>query len=133
MSIKIKNARDCTKKFIGNVYFENFITIAICLNTVVMAMNHFNMNKQFEDILTIFNTCFMVIFTLEAILKLHAMRCDYFYDKWNIFDFFIVVTTLLFLVLTALDFVEDLASLSMVLRILRIGRLLRLIKRAKTL
>jgi hypothetical protein len=37
----------------------------------------------------------MGIFTLEAIMKLAAMGCDYFHNNWNVFDFIVVVGTIL--------------------------------------
>ena len=83
--------------------------------------------------MNIINYVFMIIFTLEAVIKIYALRCDYFSDGWNIFDFTVVVMTLVILVLTLAELVEDLASIGMVLRTLRIGRMLRLIKRAQTL
>jgi hypothetical protein len=37
----------------------------------------------------------MVIFTLECVIKLIAMRSAYFRDQWNCFDFVVVVGSLL--------------------------------------
>ena len=121
------------KNLILDDYFENFITLSILLNTVVLASNHFGMNEDFKSVCEILNYIFAAIFTLEAILKIYALRGKYFLDGWNLFDFFVVVLTLIIIVLTLTDAVEDLASIGMVLRTLRIGRMLRLIKRAKTL
>ena len=47
----------------------------------------------------IINYLFLGIFTLEAILKLSAIGFRYFNDNWNIFDFFVVVLTLLGVIL----------------------------------
>ena len=47
----------------------------------------------------ILNYVFMGIFTLEAIIKIIALRKQYFKDSWNIFDFIIVAFTLLILIL----------------------------------
>jgi hypothetical protein len=33
----------------------------------------------------------MVIFTIEAIIKLAALKCAYFKDSWNCFDFVVVI------------------------------------------
>lgn len=41
----------------------------------------------------------MTIFTLEAIIKIVALRLAYFSDSWNKFDFTIVVLTLLILLM----------------------------------
>ena len=91
------------------------------------------MDENFESVCDVLNYIFAVIFTLEAILKIYALRSKYFVDGWNLFDFFVVIFTIVIIILTLTDSVEDIASIGMVLRTLRIGRMLRLIKRAKTL
>jgi hypothetical protein len=42
----------------------------------------------------------MAIFTAECTIKLFAMRCLYFKDTWNQFDFTVVVSTILVLTLS---------------------------------
>ena len=131
--MKTETFRDRMKKFVKYRYFEGFITLAIICNTGVLATTHFDATEQFLEITGVLNLIFTGIFTLEAIIKIYALRCDYFFDGWNIFDFVIVVLSLFFLVLTSLDLVTNISSISMVLRTLRIGRIVRLIKRARTL
>ena len=41
-----------------------------------------------------------LIFTLEAIIKLIALRCTYFKDGWNNFDFVVVIGSLVAVFLT---------------------------------
>ena len=45
----------------------------------------------------------MAIFTVEAVIKIVALKKVYFDDPWNKFDFIIVVFTLLILSLGLLD------------------------------
>ena len=80
----------------------------------------------------------MVIFTLEAIIKITAMRSKYFKDGWNVYDFTVVVLTAVILLLTWLGpyinlEVGNLGVTSTILRTLRIGRVFRLVKKAKQL
>ena len=70
--------------------------ICIILNTCVLAINWFDEPKSATEII---NYVFMAIFTLEAILKIIAMKTAYFKDSWNLFDFTIVVLTLSILIL----------------------------------
>ena len=79
--------------------FENFITGSILINTVVMSLNHFMMNETFEGVCDVLNYIFMAIFTIEATIKIIALRRDYFKDGWNIFDFTVVSLTTVILVL----------------------------------
>ena len=73
----------------------------------------------------------MLIFTLEAIIKIIAMKKLYFKDPWNIFDFTIVISTLVVLILKALHVNIPFGNGPLILRALRIGRILRLIKQAE--
>ena len=76
-------------------HFETTIIICIILNTIVMALIWFDQPSDMVTVLEIINYTFSGIFTLEAIIKIVALRSDYFRDSWNIFDFIIVVFTLL--------------------------------------
>ncbi|XP_026180481.1 sodium channel protein type 4 subunit alpha B isoform X1 [Mastacembelus armatus] len=99
------------------------ITICIVLNTVFMAMEHYPMTEDFEELLRIGNLVFTGIFTAEMVLKLLAMDpyC-YFQVGWNIFDSIIVTMSLVELGLA------NVQGLS----VLRSFRLMRVFKLAKS-
>jgi hypothetical protein len=84
------------------------------------------------EVLNQTNYVFMTIFIVEAILKLIAMKCLYFRDPWNVFDFVVIVGTILCLIIEALAPIE-ISSRATIIRILRILRVLRIIKRAEKL
>ena len=73
----------------------------------------------------------MSIFTIEACIKLVAMKSLYFSDSWNNFDFTIVALTLIILGLKMAGIKVPFGNGPMILRALRIGRILRLIKKAR--
>uniref|UniRef100_A0A672ZTB6 Sodium voltage-gated channel alpha subunit 4 n=1 Tax=Sphaeramia orbicularis TaxID=375764 RepID=A0A672ZTB6_9TELE len=99
------------------------ITICIVLNTVFMAMEHYPMTEQFENLLSIGNLVFTGIFTAEMVFKLLAMDpYHYFQVGWNIFDSIIVSMSLLELGLA------NVQGLS----VLRSFRLMRVFKLAKS-
>lgn len=76
----------------------------------------------------------MAIFTVEAVCKLIAMRKNYFRVGWNIFDFIVVVGTVLILIISFLNIGgSSIAIQSTILRSLRIGRVMRLLRRMKKL
>ena len=132
--------------------FETFIITSIVVNTLIMAMRFFGMSETYEQALETANTLFAVVFNLEAILKLYALKRQYFQgttgspcaewalsdtrhlyaDPWNRFDLVIVVGTDLGLLFTLL-LGADLGAVATVVRAFRIGRILRLIQRAKRL
>lgn len=74
-------------------YFDSFIMLCIMLNTIVLAMSWYDEPESITAFTKHANTVFIVIFTLEAIIKIIAMNCAYFKDPWNVFDFIVVVFT----------------------------------------
>jgi len=105
----------------------------ICLNTCLLGVQWYAMDESIEEGIQYANYVFMAIFTLEAILKIIAMKKKYFKDSWNIFDFIVVIGTILVLVLSFSGAGVDVSTQSTILRSLRIGRVFRLVKRAKQL
>lgn len=75
--------------------FDVFIMVLICLNMVTMMVETDEQSKEKEDILYWINVVFMVIFTAECILKIIALRRHYFSIGWNIFDFVVVILSIL--------------------------------------
>lgn len=75
----------------------------------------------------IINYVCTAIFILEAIIKLIAFGTDYFRDGWNIFDFVIVVGSIIFISPT---FKKQKNTITMI-RAFRIGRVFKLFSRLK--
>jgi len=71
----------------------------------------------------------MIVFVIEAVLKLSSMGKNYFSDSWNVFDFTLVCISLT----TQFNLLPGIGTKASLLRIFRLGRLLRLIHRAKNL
>lgn len=90
------------------------------------------MPKSVVDGITKINYGFMAIFTIEAVIKLFALRRNYFKTAWNIFDFTVVIGTLVILVVGFLN-LGEFGIQSTILRSLRIGRVMRLLRRLKKL
>jgi hypothetical protein len=115
-------------------FFDNFIMAVILLNSLILGVQYYGMSQDVLDVFEVINSSFMVIFTVEAIVKLIAMKRAYFRDSWNVFDFTVVVITLIVLAISAIpDTGIDMASQASLLRLLRILRVLRIIKKAKHL
>ena len=117
-------------KIAHSPWFENTIMAFILLNTLVMAFVWFDEPEELPKVIEIVNYVFTGIFTLEAIIKLIALKSMYFRDNWNIFDFTIVVFTLAVLALKVFSVDVQFGAGATILRALRIGRILRLIKQA---
>uniref|UniRef100_A0A803Y0K1 Sodium channel protein n=2 Tax=Meleagris gallopavo TaxID=9103 RepID=A0A803Y0K1_MELGA len=106
--------------------------ILICLNMVTMMVETDDQSKEMETILSRINLVFIILFTGEFVLKLISLRHYYFTIGWNIFDFVVVILSIVGMFLAEMIekyFVSP--TLFRVIRLARIGRILRLIKGAK--
>jgi hypothetical protein len=81
----------------------------------------------------IINYFFSAIFTVEAVIKLIALKKKYFKEMWNIFDFIVVIGTWVVQIILKLDTGVDLKILGTLLRTLRIGRIFRIVKRVQAI
>ncbi|XP_053926631.1 sodium channel protein type 2 subunit alpha [Cuculus canorus] len=112
--------------------FDITIMVLICLNMVTMMIETDDQGQLMQDILYWINLVFVVLFTGECILKMFSLRYYYFTIGWNIFDFVVVILSIIGMFLA--DVIEKYfvsPTLFRVVRLARIGRILRLIKGAK--
>ncbi|XP_043546717.1 sodium channel protein type 2 subunit alpha-like isoform X3 [Chiloscyllium plagiosum] len=112
--------------------FDIFIMFLICLNMLTMMVETDDMDQYKKNILFIINIIFIVLFTAESSLKIIALRQYFFTIGWNIFDFVVVIISIIGIMLS--DVIEKYfvsPTLFRVIRLARIGRILRLIRGAK--
>ncbi|XP_026952943.1 sodium channel protein type 5 subunit alpha isoform X2 [Sagmatias obliquidens] len=112
--------------------FDVTIMFLICLNMVTMMVETDDQSPEKVNILAKINLLFVAIFTGECIVKMAALRYYYFTNSWNIFDFVVVILSIVGTVLS--DIIQKYffsPTLFRVIRLARIGRILRLIRGAK--
>ncbi|XP_024838162.1 sodium channel protein type 5 subunit alpha isoform X3 [Bos taurus] len=112
--------------------FDVTIMFLICLNMVTMMVETDDQSPEKVNILAKINLLFVGIFTAECIFKMVALRHYYFTNSWNIFDFVVVILSIVGTVLS--DIIQKYffsPTLFRVIRLARIGRILRLIRGAK--
>uniref|UniRef100_A0A3Q3IHV6 Sodium channel protein n=1 Tax=Monopterus albus TaxID=43700 RepID=A0A3Q3IHV6_MONAL len=122
----------CVFDCITKQAFDIVIMILICLNMVTMMVETDDQTIEMGNILYWINMVFIILFTGECVLKLISLRHYYFTIGWNIFDFVVVILSIVGMFLSELIekyFVSP--TLFRVIRLARIGRILRLIKGAK--
>ena len=95
--------RDFFIKLVENWIFDSFIMFCIVANTVVLMIKWYAMSDGVVNAIALINYVFMAIFTVEAVCKIFAMRKNYFRVGWNIFDFIVVVGTILILIISFLN------------------------------
>lgn len=79
--------------------FDFFIMICIILNMVQMAINFEGQTLEYTSGLEYSNYVFTAIFALEALLKLIGNGSGYFNSTWNKFDFFVVLSSFIDIVM----------------------------------
>uniref|UniRef100_A0A8C4IIF4 Sodium channel protein n=1 Tax=Dicentrarchus labrax TaxID=13489 RepID=A0A8C4IIF4_DICLA len=112
--------------------FDIMIMMLIIFNMVTMMVETDEQSERMESILNKINLVFIVIFTTECLIKIIALRCYFFTVAWNIFDFVVIILSIIGIVLA--DIIEKYfvsPTLFRVIRLARIGRVLRLIRAAK--
>ena len=101
--------------------------VVIMLSIVPLALHHYGQSPEFQSVLEGFNLTFLIIFLVEAAVKIAALTPrEYFRNGWNVLD---CVTA----VLSCASFIGSQGSVAALLRMARVGRLLRLVKFSKNL
>ncbi|XP_074087128.1 cation channel sperm-associated protein 1 [Macrotis lagotis] len=115
---------------IKSLIFEVFIFIMVCLNTIVLVVQTFaEVEVWGEWYFTAFDSIFLCIYFLEAVLKLIVMGLQYF-DSWNSLDFFIMVMALVDFILKQIYFssAKRMTHSKTAFRILKIFKSLRALR-----
>lgn len=103
---------------------QSFITGLIFINAITLGLETSSSIRSYIGAyLQIFDSFVIMVFTVEITLKLYANGLRFFKNGWNIFDFTIVLISL----------IPATGSLSVLraLRVLRILRLLKMVPRLK--
>uniref|UniRef100_A0A672YTZ9 Voltage-dependent L-type calcium channel subunit alpha n=1 Tax=Sphaeramia orbicularis TaxID=375764 RepID=A0A672YTZ9_9TELE len=89
---------------VTSCYFEYLMFFLIMLNTLCLGMQHCNQSDHVTKLSDTLNLIFTVLFTVEMILKLMAFKArGYFGDPWNVFDFIIVIGSVVDVILSEVD------------------------------
>jgi hypothetical protein len=112
--------------------FDSTITFVIILNTVCMALDKYPaFDQEILTTLSVLNLLFTFIFTCEVYFKMTALGFkEYMKEGFNVFDLFIVATSLLQIVYQLIDGSdsEERGGVFLVLRTFRVFRIFKLFK-----
>ncbi len=124
MTNLFKNIVNFCKKIVTAPAFDKLIISIIIVNAIVIGLETSpRLIEQFGHLFELFNAAVLVVFVVEAALKItaEAPRIDrYFRRGWNVFDFTIVVLSLL-------PAVGQFATAARLVRILRVARLISMV------
>lgn len=127
------------KAMISSNYFEVFMTLCILGNIITLGIDYEGESEDYEKSLEAANYFFTGVFILEACIKIFSFGMkSYFSTFWNIFDFFIVVSSVSELILSRVllgnyYLLRITPQIIRIFRILRVLRIIKLIKRLGTL
>uniref|UniRef100_A0A8C8TZV6 Voltage-dependent L-type calcium channel subunit alpha n=1 Tax=Peromyscus maniculatus bairdii TaxID=230844 RepID=A0A8C8TZV6_PERMB len=118
---------------VNSTYFEYLMFVLILLNTICLAMQHYGQSCLFKIAMNILNMLFTGLFTVEMILKLIAFKPKgYFSDPWNVFDFLIVIGSIIDVILSETNSAEENSRISITFfRLFRVMRLVKLLSRGE--
>lgn len=71
------------------------IMLFIGFNMLTMTMDHYKQSSTYSMVLDNLNMIFIVIFSSECLMKIFALRYHYFVEPWNLFDFVVVILSIL--------------------------------------
>jgi hypothetical protein len=122
--------RVATFNLVESIEFEIGTGVIVLGSIVLIALEHYGMDRDFIEALRWANVAFTVIFGIEMLIKWLGLGLrQYFLDPWNAFDCFLVVAGAV-----ADAGLQDFGFNISVLRVLRVFRTLRLlalVRRAK--
>uniref|UniRef100_A0A8C5UET9 Voltage-dependent L-type calcium channel subunit alpha n=1 Tax=Malurus cyaneus samueli TaxID=2593467 RepID=A0A8C5UET9_9PASS len=126
---------------VNSTYFEYLMFVLILLNTICLAMQHYGQSCMFKEAMNILNMLFTGLFTVEMVLKLIAFKPKgYFSDPWNVFDFLIVIGSIIDVILSETNVTPEAHPGSMCensrisitfFRLFRVMRLVKLLSRGE--
>ena len=108
------------RRITGSRWFHHGIMAVIIVNGIVIGLDtSAALRAAYAELFELLNQVFLAIFVVEAAMKIaaeHPRPGRYFKDGWNVFDFTIVVISLL----PATGQLATLARLARLLRVLRL-------------
>ena len=119
------------RNFVSSSFFDNLMTVAVAINTIVLALDHHGISKDEEKTLTDMNFYFTIIFITEMGLKLIGLGpVAYLQDKMNYLDGMVVILSIF-----ELAFLSGGGALSAfrAVRIMRTFRVLRVARLLKSM
>uniref|UniRef100_A0A8D2J0C3 Voltage-dependent L-type calcium channel subunit alpha n=1 Tax=Varanus komodoensis TaxID=61221 RepID=A0A8D2J0C3_VARKO len=124
---------------VNSTGFEYIMFVLILLNTIALAVQHYEQSQPFNYVMDLLNMVFTGLFTVEMVLKIIAFKPKhYFCDAWNTFDALIVVGSVVDIAVTEVNVTplpgssEDSSRISITFfRLFRVMRLVKLLSKGE--
>nr|XP_014985345.2 sodium/hydrogen exchanger 10 isoform X4 [Macaca mulatta] len=74
------------------------------------------------------NYCFLTLYVLEALLKIAAMRKDFFSHTWNLFELAITLTGILYAILTEIEAIKYIFAVTEIIVFIKLVQFIRILR-----
>eukprot|EP00756_Hemistasia_phaeocysticola_P018451 Hpha_TRINITY_DN15595_c0_g2::TRINITY_DN15595_c0_g2_i1::g.108714::m.108714/K04842/SCN10A; voltage-gated sodium channel type X alpha len=129
---RLPRRRKAACKVANAPWLEALVMSTIIINVVVMAMDHYGIDRRLDRTLQVINHICSGVFIAEAAIKIYAWRQEYFLDQENRFDFILVVLAVIGLLILTLNAESPVdPTVLRVFRIFRMARMIRLIRSSR--
>lgn len=117
------------KNFAKGSFFDNFLTAAVFINTVALALDRYGIPEEEANNLSMMNTIFTWVFIVEAVLKIYGLGIQkYLRDKMNYLDCAVVMLSIV-----EMAFLSGSGTNLSAFRAIRIFRIFRVLRVARLL
>eukprot|EP01062_Namystynia_karyoxenos_P008562 TRINITY_DN13010_c0_g1_i2.p1 TRINITY_DN13010_c0_g1~~TRINITY_DN13010_c0_g1_i2.p1 ORF type:complete len:2282 (+),score=662.87 TRINITY_DN13010_c0_g1_i2:93-6848(+) len=86
--------RRLVRRMVLSSWFSGLFVLVTLVNVAALAMLHYPGDEAQEELISLTNFVCSIVFLCECILKLAGLGRSYFKDKYNVFDFFLVLSSL---------------------------------------
>eukprot|EP00057_Strongylocentrotus_purpuratus_P015657 XP_011670131.1 PREDICTED: voltage dependent calcium channel L-type isoform X4 [Strongylocentrotus purpuratus] len=119
-----RRCRRLCRQAVKSQAFYWIVIIMVFFNTVILASEHYSQPAWLTDFQDFGNLCFVVIFTIEMIIKMYSLGLQgYFVSLFNRFDCFVVCSSIIEVVFIYAHIIPPIG-----ISVLRCVRLLRVFK-----
>ncbi|XP_065680136.1 voltage-dependent L-type calcium channel subunit alpha-1D isoform X3 [Hydra vulgaris] len=87
----VKSLKYKVWKLIESRFWNYFIVFIVLVNSIAMLVEFDEQSYLYETLLNYISYIVLLVFFIEAGIKIFAFRQNYFKDLWNIFDLLIVI------------------------------------------
>lgn len=117
------------KNFVKGTFFDNFMTLAVTINTVALALDKYGISEEDNANLATMNTVFTWIFIFEMVSKIVGLGAiKYFKDRMNYLDCIVVLLSIV-----EMSFLSNSGTNLSAFRSIRIFRTFRVLRVARLL
>eukprot|EP00755_Sulcionema_specki_P015559 Sspe_Gene.59734::Locus_32834_Transcript_1_1_Confidence_1.000_Length_6014::g.59734::m.59734/K04851/CACNA1D; voltage-dependent calcium channel L type alpha-1D len=123
----VKGVQRSTLSIVSTRSFEKGIFVVIAANVITLSLWHHGMSDTFHTVILSLNMVFTFVFVFEAALKIRAYGVrNYFRTSWNVFDFGVVVLSVVQLMFDSPFHTTSSAGSLQILRTFQVMKVMKL-------